>query len=75
MNSSSPRIYNKTKYSNEKVLYVAENNGGQWIARKRLVEVGGIYANMAEIKNGLKPGDKVITVGYQGLNDGEAVSF
>ena len=61
--------------NNEKVLYVAEDNAGTWIARKRLVEVGGIYANMAEIKNGLKPGDKVITVGYQGLNDGEAVSF
>ncbi len=61
--------------SNQKVLYVAEDNGGKWFARKRLVEVGGIYGNMAEIKTGLKSGDRVITVGYQGLNDGEAVSL
>lgn len=59
----------------EKVLYVAEDNAGQWVARKRVVEVGGIYNNMAEIKNGLKPGDRVITIGYQGLNDGEYVSL
>jgi membrane fusion protein, multidrug efflux system len=61
--------------NNEKVLYVAENTEGKWVARKRLVDVGGIYANLAEIKTGLQPGDRVITVGYQGLNDGEAVSF
>jgi membrane fusion protein, multidrug efflux system len=61
--------------NNEKVVYVAEGNAGQWVARKRLVEVGGVYNNLAEIKSGLKPNDKVITVGYQGLNDGDAVSF
>jgi membrane fusion protein, multidrug efflux system len=61
--------------NNQKVVYVAEDNKGQLIARKRVVEVGGIYNNMAEIKSGLKTGDKIITFGYQGLNDGELVKI
>jgi hypothetical protein len=28
---------------------------------------------MVEIKSGLKPGDKLITVGYQGLADGQPI--
>ena len=61
--------------NNEKVVYVAEESKGQLIARRRVVEVGGIYSNQAEIKAGLKAGDKVITFGYQGLNDGELVKI
>ena len=61
--------------NNEKVVYVAEESNGQLIARRRVVEVGGIYSNQAEIKAGLKAGDKVITFGYQGLNDGELVKI
>jgi membrane fusion protein (multidrug efflux system) len=61
--------------NNEKVVYVAEESNGQLVARRRVVEVGGIYSNQAEIKAGLKAGDKVITFGYQGLNDGESVKI
>jgi RND family efflux transporter MFP subunit len=61
--------------NNQKVVYVAEDSNGQMVARKRVVEVGGIYSNMAEIKSGLKAGDKIITFGYQGLNDGELVKI
>lgn len=59
----------------EKVVYVAEESNGQLVARRRVVEVGGVYNNSAEIKAGLKAGDKVITFGYQGLNDGESVKI
>ena len=61
--------------NNQKIIYVAENDNGKMVARKRLVEVGGIYNNVAEIKTGLKAGDKVIIFGYQGLNDGELVKI
>ena len=61
--------------NNQKILYVAESVSGKTVARKHIVEVGGIFNNMAEIKSGLSAGDKVITVGYQGLNDGEAIAF
>ena len=59
----------------EKIVYVVETDGKQAVARKRVVEVGGVYNNLAHIKSGLSNGDKVITVGYQGLNDGEFVKI
>jgi len=59
----------------EKVVYTAESDGKNLIARRKVVEVVGVYGNFAEIKSGLKTGDKIITVGYQGLNDGELVKI
>lgn len=61
--------------NDQKIVYVAEDSNGRLVARKRVVEVGGIYSNQAEIKSGLKAGDRVITFGYQGLNDGEFVKI
>jgi len=59
----------------EKVVYVAELNGNQAIARKRVVEVTGVYDNQAQVKSGLAKGDKIISFGYQGLSDGEIVKI
>ena len=58
--------------NSEKVVYVAEKNGEGSVARKRVVTVDGVYNNMAQVQ-GLKIGDQIITFGYQGLNDGEAI--
>jgi len=58
----------------EKVVYVAEMSGKQMVARKRVVTVDAVYDNLAQVQ-GLKTGDKVITSGYQGLNDGQAVKL
>jgi len=59
----------------EKVVYTAESDGKNLVARRKVVDVVGVYGNFAEIKSGLKTGDKIITVGYQGLNDGELVKI
>jgi membrane fusion protein (multidrug efflux system) len=59
----------------QKIIYVTEMEGNQLIARRKIIEIGGIYDNLAEVKSGVKAGDKVITVGYQGLNDGEFVKI
>ena len=58
----------------EKVVYIAELSDGKMVARRKVVEVAGIYGNLAQVA-GLKGGDKVINVGYQGLNDGELIKF
>ena len=58
----------------EKIVYIAETSGDQMLARKKVVTVAGIYGNSAQVI-GLKAGDKVITVGYQGLNDGELIKI
>jgi multidrug efflux pump subunit AcrA (membrane-fusion protein) len=59
----------------EKIVYVAESDGKNLVARKKVVEVDGVFGSTAEIKKGLKSGDKVITVGFQGLNDGELIKI
>lgn len=55
-------------------VYVVENNGGKMKARKRQVEVGESYKGEMLIKSGLKPGDVIITEGWQSVYDGQAIS-
>lgn len=59
----------------QKVVYVAETANGQSVARKKVVEIDGVYDNLAHIISGLNAGDKIITVGYQGLNDGQFIKI
>lgn len=58
----------------EKVVYIAEQSGKQTVARKKVVTIEAVYDNLAQVQ-GLKAGDKVITFGYQGLNDGQVIKF
>jgi membrane fusion protein, multidrug efflux system len=44
-------------------------------AKKMPVKVGQMYGEKAEILSGLKSGDKIITVGFQDLNEGDAVKI
>jgi RND family efflux transporter MFP subunit len=56
---------------NGKYVLVAANENGKLVARKRDVQIGELYGNKLEVKSGLKPGDKLITDGFQGLYDGQ----
>lgn len=58
----------------EKIVYVAEQEGADYVARKKVVKVSSVYDNLAEV-DGLASGDQLITVGYQGLSDGERVKI
>lgn len=60
--------------NDEKVVYIAVKDGDKVIARRKVVTVNGIYGSLAQV-SGLKAGDQIISVGYQGLNDGEVVKF
>jgi len=60
--------------NNEKVVYVAEQNGDKAVARKKVVKIDGVFDNQAEVE-GLASGDKVITTGYQGLTDGDFIKL
>lgn len=60
--------------NNEKIVYVAEKKGDQTIAKKKVVTIDGVYANLAHVE-GLQAGDKIITVGSEGLNDGDYVKL
>jgi len=58
-----------------KFVFVAKQNGGDWVAERRPVKTGMDYNGVIEVTEGLTAGDKVITSGFQGLNQGEKVVF
>jgi membrane fusion protein, multidrug efflux system len=58
----------------EKIVYVAEKQGANTVAKKRVVTVDGVFDNLAQVR-GLNAGDKIVTVGYQGLSDGQFIKL
>jgi membrane fusion protein (multidrug efflux system) len=56
-------------------VMVAKNVNGKSIAKRQQINVGKQYGGMAEITSGLAVGDKIITTGYQDLNDGDSIKF
>jgi len=57
-----------------KFVLVAVKEGNTIVARKRPVQVGELYGERLEVKNGLKTGDVIITQGFQNLYDGQAIT-
>jgi len=54
-------------------VMVAKQDGKKLIAERRTVKQGLSYNGNVEILSGLNVGDKVITTGYQDLNQGDAL--
>ena len=63
----------QTDESGKYVFVLAVENGKQ-VARKKKVRVGEIYGEQIEVLEGLQEGDKLISRGYQGLYEGQAVT-
>jgi len=59
---------------NGKYVYVIGTENGKRIAKKKIVQVGEIYGNSIEVKNGLQVGDQLITEGFQSLYEGQTVT-
>jgi glucose dehydrogenase len=55
------------------VLFNFKQNGKNIVAERRKVKQGLSYNGNVEILEGLNVGDKVITTGYQDLNQGDAL--
>ena len=63
--------------SDEKNKYVfvwEKLKNGKSVSRKKIITVGEIYGDGAEIKTGLAAGEQLITEGYQNLYDGALIS-
>jgi RND family efflux transporter MFP subunit len=56
-----------------KFVMIAVQENGKWIARKKMISIGALYKDKVEIKSGLQAGDQIITEGFQGLYDGQAI--
>ncbi|PWT71455.1 MAG: efflux transporter periplasmic adaptor subunit [Bacteroidetes bacterium] len=57
-----------------KYVFVMANENGKYKAKKRNVVVGSVYGEKIEIKQGLQPGDQLISGGFQDLYDGQSIT-
>lgn len=56
-------------------VITAGNSNGKMIAQRKNVELGRTYNDKAEIKSGLQAGEKIVTTGFQGLNDNDLIKL
>jgi membrane fusion protein (multidrug efflux system) len=56
-------------------VFVAANQNGKPVSKRQKVVPGVSYNGVSEIKEGLKPGDKLITLGYADLVEGQQIKF
>lgn len=57
--------------NNASFVYVSENG----IAKKRIVTLGKAYSGKAEVISGLKENDLLVTLGYDIINEGDAITY
>ena len=58
-----------------KYVFVAMQEGGKTIARKKSIIVGELNGADIEVRSGLAAGDKLITEGYQNLYEGQVIKL
>ncbi|WP_423736684.1 efflux RND transporter periplasmic adaptor subunit [Chitinophaga caseinilytica] len=56
-------------------VLTVKGSGDKLQAVRSQIELGRTYNDKAEIKSGLKPGDRIITTGFQGLNDNDFIKL
>ena len=59
----------------DRYVFLAVEKKGKFVAQKQPVKVESTYNGMALVTDGIKPGDKLITVGYQSLVSEQPVRF
>ncbi len=56
-------------------LYVVEQVDGQPVAHKKYVKIGKSFQNKTEVVSGLKPGETIITYGYNNVANGSVLNI
>ncbi len=72
---SIPQNYIQNSRDEGQFVFVAVEENGKKIARKRPITSGVSYNGLTEIVNGLSEGDKIITAGYKDLYNGQPIDF
>jgi membrane fusion protein (multidrug efflux system) len=72
---SIPQAFIQTSHSEGQYVFVAMEENGQKIARKRPVVTLNTFNGLTEIVTGLNEGDRIITAGYKDLYDGQLINF
>ena len=55
-------------------VYVVAQEAGKAVAKKRIIKTGNTYNGKVEVTSGLTGDDKIISGGYQNLNEGQKVA-
>ncbi len=57
------------------VFVVAKNEKGKTIADKKIIVVGKSFSGVTQVEGGITNSDKLITVGYENLREGDLIKF
>lgn len=60
---------------NKKYVYLVESEGNKLIAKKKYVTLGQNYNGFVEVLDGVTTTNKVVTKGYQKIEDGQVVTL
>ena len=69
-----PSLFIKQDFKGD-YTYIAENQNGKSVARKVYVKPGITDNNITEVVEGLEPGMKIISEGYNQIVDGTTIKF
>ena len=72
---SVPQNFIQNSRDEGQFVYVAAEENGKKIARKRIVNASISFNGLTEITNGLNEGDKIITAGYKDLYNGQLIDY
>lgn len=61
------------KSSDGEYVFVAVQEGGRFVAKRKKVTAGMIYNGMIEVREGLAEGDQVVTAGFQSIIEGDPI--
>ncbi len=70
-----PQNYIQNSRDDGQFVFVAVEENGKKIARKRTITSGVSYNGLTEIVKGLSEGDKIVTAGYKDLYNGQPIDF
>ncbi|MEP7237037.1 MAG: efflux RND transporter periplasmic adaptor subunit [Ferruginibacter sp.] len=56
------------------VYVISKSSNGKTTAHRVVVTIGEVYGESVEIKAGLKPGDQLVTEGFQNLYEGQTIT-
>ena len=57
-----------------KFIFLMKKDGDKYVATRKTIQLGKLYDDNIEVLSGLEEGAEIITVGYQGLYEGQIIS-
>ncbi|MEI7896675.1 MAG: efflux RND transporter periplasmic adaptor subunit [bacterium] len=70
-----PQSYIQNSRNEGQFIFVAAEENGKKVARKRSIIPGVSYNGLTEVTSGLNEGDKIITAGYKDLYNGQPIDY